>query len=184
MTEAPAEMIERAFAIEIDAPIDKVWNEITKTHSLQRAMFDTMLEAELRPGGRLRYRSANGKRTFIFGEVIEAVSPTRFVHTFAFSNLDDAPTLVAWDLEPTGTGGVRVTVTHSRFVGETKTFKSVNTVWPQILGRIKALAEGRNLSVKDRMMFRMMGAMQFMLPKSTLSENVDQRAAQYPSEIH
>lgn len=165
-------MIERAFSIDIKAPIERVWREITKQGEKQRAMFDTMLEAQFAPGGSLRYRSVDGKHTYIWGDVLESEPPRRLVHTFAFSNLDEAPTVVTWELEQRG-DVCHLTVTHSRFPGETKTLKSVSKVWPQILGRIKAVLERGDVPMGARMQYAMMRAMSFMQPKSLKTESVE-----------
>jgi uncharacterized protein YndB with AHSA1/START domain len=170
-------VIEKAFSIDIKAPITKVWDEITKTGSLQRAMYDTKLEIELRPGGKMRYRTANGKATPVWGEVVEVQKPTRLVHTFAFGGMEEAPTRVAWDLKEIP-GGCRVTVTHSGFPGETKTLKSVSKVWPQILGRFKSVLETGNVPMGTRIGYAMMGAMSFMMPKAMRSDAVEKFIAE------
>ena len=62
------------------------------------------------------YRSEDGRRVFIIGEVHEFLPPKRFVHTFRFTNLPETPTLVEWTLEEKS-GVTRVTVclyTHLR----------------------------------------------------------------------
>ena len=169
-------MIEKAFSIDIDAPVAKVWEEITKTNGLHRAMFDTRLEVEMRPGGKMRYKTANGKAIPVWGEVIEVRKPNRFVHTFAFGGMDDAPTTVTWDLAEIPTG-CRVTVTHSGFPTETKTLKSVTTVWPAILGRYKSILETGKIPLGTRMQYAMMGAMSFMMPKAMRTENVEKYIA-------
>lgn len=177
MTQAPATgTIERVFSIEIKAPIERVWREITTQSAKQRAMFDTMLEAEMRPGGSLRYRTVDKKMTPIWGEVVEVEEPRLFAHTFAFADIDDAPTLVRWELEQQG-DVCRVVVTHSRFQGETKTLKSVSKVWPQILGRLKNVVEGRSIPVGARMQYAMMRWMSFMAPKGLRTENVEAKVA-------
>lgn len=177
MTEATAPgTITRTFQIDIKAPIERVWREITKQNEKQRVMFDTMLEAEMRPGGTLRYRTVDQKMTPIWGEVVEVDEPRLFAHTFAFSNIDDAPTLVRWELEQEGEV-CRVTVTHSRFEGETKTLKSVAKVWPAILGRLKDVVEGRNIPMGMRMQYAMMRWMSFMAPKSMRTDTVEEKVA-------
>ena len=180
MTEAPATQtagtIKRTFQIDIKAPIERVWREITKQDERQRTMFDTMLEAEMAPGGKLRYRTVDKKMTPIWGEVVEIEAPRLFAHTFAFADMDDAPTLVRWELEQQGEM-CRVTVTHSRFAGETKTLKSVSKVWPAILGRLKNVVEGRNIPVGARMQYAMMRWMSFMAPKGLRTENVEAKVA-------
>ncbi len=51
----PTALDDRVLSIEIAAPIEKVWNEITKTGAIQRALYNTVLETDLTPGSRLRY---------------------------------------------------------------------------------------------------------------------------------
>ena len=157
--------------IEIKAPIADVWAEITKLKHVQKPMFNTVLETDFKPGSRMLYRSEDGKRVFILGEIRECRPPTRLVHTFRFTNLTEAPTLVEWTLEEKN-GATRVTVVHSKFVDQKKTSDSVRTSWTAILGNIKAVVETGNVPFKTRMMHGTMQALMFMAPKSTLRENI------------
>jgi uncharacterized protein YndB with AHSA1/START domain len=137
--------------VEIKAPISAVWAEITKLRHAQKPMFNTVLESDFKPGSRMIYRSQDGKRVFIIGEVKEFVPPSRFVHTFRFTNLAEAPTLVEWNLAEQG-GVTRVTVTHSRFVDQQKTADSVRTSWVDILNNIKSVLETGTVPLKTRLM--------------------------------
>jgi uncharacterized protein YndB with AHSA1/START domain len=157
--------------VEIKAPVADVWAEITKLKQIQKPMFGTVLDTDFKPGSRMIYRSEDGKRVFIVGEVHEFVPPKRFVHTFRFTNLPETPTLVEWTLEEKG-GITRVTVVHSKFVDQQKTADSVRTSWVDILSNIKAVVETGDVPFKTRLMLRMMSAFMFMLPKETRRENV------------
>lgn len=157
--------------VEISAPIADVWAEITKLKHTQKPMFNTVLESDFKPGSRMIYRSEDGKRVFILGEVVEFVPPKRFVHTFRFTNLPEEPTLVEWQLQQQGEV-TRVTVTHSKFVNQQKTWDGVRTSWTDILSNIKAVVETGNVPVKTRVMHGLMSAFMFMAPKSTLRENI------------
>lgn len=172
-------MIEKVFEIDIAAPPDRVWHEITRTDRRCRPMFGTMLVVKLAPGGALRYRSVDGKHTFVAGEVVSVDAPRKLVHTFVFPNLPDAPTLVTWELSaiPTGT---RVTVTHARFEGETKTYKAVYTSWPKILGLFKYVIERGDVGAGTKFVHGLMGAMSFMLPKSLRTDVVEAELARNP----
>jgi len=163
-------MLERAFSVDINADVQRVWDEITRRGVPHQPMFGTFLHGDLSPGSVLTYRGKNGRNTFVLGEVFEVRPPSRLVHTFRFSMHKDAPTLVEWDLTPTATG-TRVTVTHSRFEGETKTYKAVSTSWPKILGLYKTLIETGRTPLGTRLQNGMMSAMSFMLPKSVRTEN-------------
>src|SRR6186713_682841 len=157
--------------VEIKAPVEDVWAEITKLKQIQKPMFGTVLETDFKPGSRMLYRSEDGKRVFILGEVREFVPPTRFVHTFRFTNLPETPTLVEWTLEHKG-GITRVTVVHSKFVDQKKTADSVRTSWVEILGNIKAVVETGNVPFLARLKLGMMSAFGFMAPKETLRQNI------------
>lgn len=157
--------------VDINAPIAEVWGEITKLKHAQKPMFNTVLESDFKPGSRMLYRSEDGKRVFILGEVREFLPPHRFVHTFRFTNLAEGPTLVEWDLAEKG-GVTRVTVTHSRFVDQAKTADSVRTSWVDILRDIKAVVESGDVPLGTRIKLRLMSMFMFMAPKETLRENI------------
>lgn len=157
--------------VEINAPITEVWAEITKLRQIQKPMFNTVLETDFKPGSRMIYRSEDGKRVFILGEIKEFVPPTRFVHTFRFTNLREAPTLVEWQLQQIG-ALTRVTVTHSKFVDQRKTADAVRTSWVDILANIKSVVETGNVPFSTRLKHGLMSTFMFMAPKETLRENV------------
>lgn len=175
-------MIDKVFEIEIQAPPPRVWAEITRTGSRCRPMFGTMLVTDLRPGGPIRWRSLDGRHTFVAGEVVEAEAPRLLVHTFVFPNLPDAPTLVRWELAPTAKG-TRVTVTHSRFEGETKTYKAVVTSWVSILDLYRREIEQGDVPFGTKLKLGMMGAMSFVLPKSLRTDVVEEKLRREPPRV-
>lgn len=156
--------------IDIAAPIDTVWAEVTKLNQIQKPFFGTVLETDFKPGSRLLYRSEDGKRVFILGEVIECDAPRKLIHTFRFVGVKETPTRVEWSLETRG-NTTRVTVTHSQFVDQKQTAKAVLTSWPAILGDIKAVVETGDAPWKTRMRNWFMTTFAFMAPKDTLIEN-------------
>ena len=162
-------MIERAFSIEIKAGIQRVWDEITRKGAPHHAMFGTYLHGDLKPGSTMTYRDKSGKHTFVLGQVLEAEPPRRLVHTFRFSMEKDAPTLVEWNLSEKN-GVTTVSVTHSRFDGETRTYKAVSTSWPKILGLYKTIIETGKAPAGTRLSNGVMMAMSFALPRSASTE--------------
>jgi uncharacterized protein YndB with AHSA1/START domain len=170
-------MIERTYAVDVAAPIERVWREVTRTGVRCRPMFGTVLQGPLVAGGPLRYRSVDGRHTFVAGEVLEVSPPRRLVHTFLFPNLPDAPTLVVWDLTPTASG-TRITLTHSKFDGETKTFRAVGRGWPKILALFRAVIETGDVPWRVKVQHALMGALSFLLPKSLRTEEVERALAE------
>lgn len=163
---------DRVLSVDIDVPREKVWAEITKTGRVQRAMMNTLLEAELVPGAKLRYYSSDRKRVFVVGEIVEVVPPKRLKHTYMFTTRSEVPTMVTWELDEIP-GGCRVTLTHGGFTDQEKTHKDVVGGWRMILAAMKAELETGRLGLKTRFLYGLMGAMMFTQPKTTLTEEVD-----------
>lgn len=159
-------------SIHIDVPVQRVWDEITKTGRIQRALYNTVLETDLTPGSRLRYYSPDRKRVFIVGEVVAVDPPRKFSHTYMFTTSVSPYTLVTWELEEER-GGCRVTITHSRWTTEHKAPEKVAAGWREILGLLKHELETGDLPLKAKIMYAMYGAFMFMMPRTTTREYVD-----------
>lgn len=163
---------DQVLSIEIDAPIQRVWQEITKTGAIQRAVNNTVLESSMTPGAKLRYYSPSRKRVFVVGEIVEVVAPRKFSHTWKFTMSPDAPTLVTWELSETPIG-CRVTLTHSRWTDAAKMYKNVGKTWAEILRLLKLEIETGDIDLKAKIMYRMFGALEFILPKTTTVEHAN-----------
>lgn len=175
-------MIEKVYSVDVAAPVERVWAEVTRTGTRCRPMFGTVRLGALEPGAPVRYRSVDGRHTFVAGEVVEVDPPRRLAHTFVFPNLPDAATLVVWELVPVA-GGTRLTVTHSGFPGETKTSRAVDRGWPKILGLFRRVIETGDVGVGVRLQHRLMGALSFVLPKSLRTDAVEARLAADPPRL-
>ena len=173
MTETGA-VNERVASIYIDAPIERVWEEITKTGSLQRPLYNTVLIGDLVPGSRLRYSSSDRKRVFVVGEVVEVAPPVRFVHTYIMTLDPDLETTVSWDLAAEG-DGCRVTLTHSGWTDQHHTAEKTAKGWEEILGLLKAEVETGSIPTKTRLTYNLMRLFSFALPKRTSAEHADEQ---------
>jgi uncharacterized protein YndB with AHSA1/START domain len=165
---------DHVISIHINVPVQRVWDEITKTGRIQRALYNTVLETELKPGSRLRYYSPDRKRVFIVGEVVDVKPPHKFSHTYMFTTSVQPFTLVTWELREES-GGCRVTVTHSGWTSAHKAPEKVAAGWREILGLLKTELETGDLPFKAKMMYAMYGLFMFMMPKSTTTEYVDKQ---------
>lgn len=164
-------LTDHVFVIDIAVPRQRVWDEITRTGRIQLAMNNTVLEGQLTPGSKLRYYSPNKKRVFVVGEVVEVTPPKRFSHTFKLLMQSEDPSLVTWDLEETTTG-CRVTLTHGGWTTQAKTHKGTAGGWVGILAVLKQQLETGDIPVKTKIVYAMMSALMFMLPKSTKVDEV------------
>ena len=162
---------DHVLSIDIMAPVEKVWAEITKSGALQPWIYNTVFESTLQPGAKLRYYSPDKKRVFVVGEVKEVVEPTKFVHTYMFTTRPETPSLVTWELAPID-GGTRVTLTHAGWTDQVATHGSVHKGWKDILANLKSWTEKGEIPFGQKMMYGMMGAMAFMMPASSKTEEV------------
>ncbi len=163
---------DKVFSIEIEAPIERVWEEITKTERANKPMFNTYRRGPMTPGSTFYCEDKGGKRVFTTGEVVEIDPPHRLVETFRFTWYDDKPTLVTWELSATSSGATKVVLTHAQLDPASKTFRDIQKGWPTILGLLKNVCEDGNVPIGTRMKYVMMGSMSFVLPKQTLATNV------------
>jgi uncharacterized protein YndB with AHSA1/START domain len=162
-------MHDKVYSIEINAPITKVWQEITRAGSVCRPMYNTVMDGEFKPGSPYRYRSQSGKHVFTKGTILEVDPPHRMVQTFQFTNFDEKPSLVTWTLEETASGGTKVTIVHSNFDGE-QTATAVGGGWPTILVLYKSVCETGSIPLAKKINHTVMSLMSFMIPKSMSAE--------------
>lgn len=150
-------------SVTIASPVDAVWKALTKTNERQPFYFDSMIEGELKPGAKYRYCTRDGKTTFIEGETVEFVPPTRWSHTFRFVDIPEPPGKVTFTLKPEGTSTV-VTVDHE-LEGRPKHEKRTARGWPFILGNLKQYVETGKISFGARFQNGMMNLVVPLMPK-------------------
>ena len=155
----------------IRGSLEAVWNEITKTDELQGAIFNMRLHTDgLAPGGQIRMRTPDGKYTGVVGEVLEFDPPHRYKHTFRFTNYDDPPCTVLYELREVE-GGVEFTLTSEGVVPGTKTAKEMTRGGDMIAKTLKAIVETGKPPFGVRMLHVLFKLMQPFTPKRSLSEN-------------
>lgn len=127
-------------SIDIGVPVEAAWREITKTGTLQRAFFDTVLVGDLRPGSPYRYTTPDGKRTFIRGTILEVDPPRRLALTFKFVGAKEPEAKVIYELQAIPSG-VRVTIVHEGLDTATRQGRRVSGGWKSILANLRAVLE-------------------------------------------
>jgi len=156
----------------IRGTIDAVWREITKTDELQGCFFNARMHIDgLRPGGKVQMRSADGKYTSVVGEILEFDPPRRFAHTFKFTQYDDPPCKVTYDLKEVE-GGVEFSLTVDDMPVGTKTARDMTRGADFITKTLKSIVEEGRPSLGVRMlygMFKVLGPV--MTPKRCRTEN-------------
>ncbi len=163
---------ERAvFKVTIKGPIDAVWREITKTDSVQRAMFNMRLHTPgLEPGAPFQMRSKDGKIVGIVGEVLEFDPPHRYVTTFRFTRFDDPPCKITYELKEVA-GGTEFVMTLDDLPPGTVTAKQMLQGSPLIVNTLKSLVETGKLPLGTRVLYGIFALMGPLAPKKTRVEN-------------
>ena len=164
--------IERAvFKVVINGPIDAVWREITKTDSVQRAMFNMRLHTPgLKPGAPFQMRSKDGKIVGIVGEVLEFDPPRRYVTTFRFTRFDDPPCRIIYELKEVP-GGTEFVMTLEDLPPGTVTSKQMVQGGDLIIKTLKSLVETGKLPLGTQMLYAMFALLGPLAPKKTRAEN-------------
>jgi hypothetical protein len=85
---------------------------------------------------------------------------------------EEAASLVTWELAEIA-GGCRVTLTHSDWTDQVKTHKGVVSGWREILATLRQELETGDIPLKVKLVYRVMGSLMFLLPRSTRVEEVE-----------
>ncbi|GMA21283.1 SRPBCC domain-containing protein [Arsenicicoccus piscis] len=152
----------QVFRIYIDAPAERIWEAITTSELNNQYGYGGNLEIDLRPGGTYRNFATPGMvqmgmpEVVVTGEVVEADPPHRLVLMWDPVWVEEPATRLTWEIEPTGNGSCRVTLTND-LTDAPKTAEMVEGAgpatneggggWPWILSGLKTLLEsGRSMS--------------------------------------
>lgn len=166
-----AEKQRAVFKVFIKGSVQDVWREITKTDEVQKCMFNMRLHTPgLKVGGPMQMRTKSGKYTGAVGEVIEFDPPRRYAHTFRFTNLEDPPCKVIYDLKEVA-GGVEFTLTLDDMTAGTKSAKQMTQGGTMIVNTLKRVVETGRPSFGVRMLYIMFAAMEPFTPKKLKVEN-------------
>jgi uncharacterized protein YndB with AHSA1/START domain len=166
-----AEREKAVFQVWIHGNLQAVWNEITKTHEPQGCFFNMRLHTTgLALGGQVQWRTASGKNVGVVGEVLEFDPPRRFAHTFRFTQLDDPPCKVIYDLAEKD-GGVLFTMTLDDLPAGTKTAKQMKGGGTLITKSLKGLVEKGKQPFGIRFLFGIMRVLEPLTPKRCRVEN-------------
>ncbi|TAH45589.1 MAG: hypothetical protein EYC71_06100 [Gammaproteobacteria bacterium] len=150
--------------IVIAASQQVIWHELTKQGEPQAAVFNAWLHAQaLAPGKTIQMRTASGNKVMVVGEILEFDPPNRFAHTFRFTQYDDPPCTVIYELKPVE-GGVEVSLVVENLPVGTRTGKSMEGGSHSILSTLKTVAENGRPGLGTRILYALMSRMEFVLP--------------------
>jgi uncharacterized protein YndB with AHSA1/START domain len=162
-----AETPELVYRIFIQADLQRVWHELTKTGEAQGAVFNAWLHTTgFAPGDAMQMRTGSGRHVIVDGEIVEWKPPHHFAHTHRFTQYDDAPCTVRYELEAVG-GGVQVTLRVQGLAAGSRTAKDMAGGGTMIVETLKAICESGRPKLGTRLMYWLFAHMEFVLPKRT-----------------
>ena len=163
---------ERSFyRVTINAPIHKVWAELTRTDTVLPFFFNSVCKTTgLAPGAPVRMVSKNGKYAAVVGEVLEFDPPYRYAHTFKFTSLDDPMCVVRYVLREVD-GGTEFTLVSEGVAPGTKSEKYMASGSKFIADNLKAWVENGRPTASGRFALFMMGLTSFMTPARCRTDN-------------
>ncbi len=162
----------RVAKIIIYAPIETVWNELVKTNRPQPFFFgaECRTDGQLGNGAPIRMTSPNGKHVSVAGTITVFEPPFRYGHTFQFTNLDDPPCHVTYELKEVE-GGTEFSLITEGAIPGSKTEKSMAQGESYITQNLKSFIETGKPTTGGRMILAMIKLMTPFSPKATLVEN-------------
>jgi uncharacterized protein YndB with AHSA1/START domain len=125
---------------------EKLWDALTTPAFTRQYWFGMAITSDWKVGSSMTYQK-DGKAV-VDGKVLVADRPKLLSYTFRESSGEaslEPPTKVTLELEPeAGTETVRLTVTHTDFVVNSKHRPSISQGWPAVLSGLKSLLETGN----------------------------------------
>ena len=160
------------YRVVIKAPIETVWSELVKTDEVLPFFFGAVCKTEhgLVAGAPMAMRTRNGKYTSVVGKVLEFSPPHRYSHTFKFTNYDDAPCTVTYELKEVE-GGVEFSLITSNVPTDSKTEKSMAQGGPFIVNNFKSMVETGKPVLSGRLILFMIALTQPLTPGACKTEN-------------
>lgn len=166
------------FQIVIEASVDAVWRDITRTDAPIACFFNNRMvlgRGGLTRGTKLAMRSADSKYTGVVGTILECDPPRRFAHTFRFTNFDDPECRVTYELR--AIAGERGPATEFTLIVDdlplgTKTAKQMVQGGTMIVNTLKSTMETGRPSAGIRLLFAIFKIITpLVTPKKSRSEH-------------
>ena len=159
------------YRVVIDAPIHKVWAEITRTDSVLPFFFNSVCKTPgLAVGAPVRMVSKDGKYAAVVGDVLEFDPPFRYAHSFKFTSLDDPACVVRYVLKEVD-GGTEFTLITEGVPAGSKSGKYMESGGHFITANLKSFVETGKPTTGGRIALFMMALSAPFTPARCRIEN-------------
>lgn len=155
----------QVFRVVIHASVADVWREITRTDAPIKCFFNSRMRLSrggLTKGSKMAMETPNGKYVGVFGEILEVVLLRKFSHTFRFTNLDDPPCVITYELRELpgasagGGAATEFTMTISEATPGSKSLKQMTGGATLIVNTLKSVLETGRPSFGVRVLYAIM----------------------------
>jgi uncharacterized protein YndB with AHSA1/START domain len=164
----------QVFKVVIDAPVETVWSTLVKTDAVLPFFFGAVCDAQggLATGSSMRMVSADRKNALVVGNVLEFSPPHRYSHTMGFTQFNEEPATVTYELKSLGPQKTEFTLELTRLpAASPKTSKSMAQGGAFIVENLKALVETGKPAGSGKMVGIVNALTGWMTPKSCRIEN-------------
>jgi uncharacterized protein YndB with AHSA1/START domain len=131
------------YVMYIETTPEKLWDALISPEFTKKYWFDISVTSDWKVGSPMTYMK-DGKE-LVQGKVLAFDRPKLLSYTFREANTEasnEPPTKVTLEIEPeAGTKTVRLTVTHTDFILNSKHRPSISGGWPAVLSGLKSLLE-------------------------------------------
>ncbi len=170
--EQPEKAERQYYRVTINAPIHKVWAELTRQDAVLPFFFNSVCKTpSMEKGSPVRMVSKNGKFTAVAGDILEFDPPHRYAHSFKFTSLDDPPCVVIYELKEIDAHTTEFTLISEGVPAGTKSEGYMKQGGDFITANFKAFVETGKPTPGGSFALFMMGLTAFMTPSSCKSEN-------------
>lgn len=135
--------LKHIFVIYIKTTKEKLWDALTNPEMTSQYYFESRIKSDLEKGSTIEFiiKDEKGQESVPVSGIIEEIDPyNRLVYTFDHLGSGDVPSRVSFDIEDTDRG-LKLSVVHDKFEGETDTYREVGNGWPYILSGLKTVLE-------------------------------------------
>jgi uncharacterized protein YndB with AHSA1/START domain len=122
---------------------EKLWDALINPEFTRQYWFGMNVTSDWKVGSSMKY--IKDGETLVEGKIIEATRPKILSYSFHEVDMESShepATKVILEIEPeAGTGTVRLTVTHTEFVANSKHRANISQGWPAVLSNLKSMLE-------------------------------------------
>ena len=135
--------VSHVFQIYIRSSAKHLWQALTQPEKTRQYFYGTSIRSDFKAGSKVDYYQldeAGNEFSPVVGEIIDVVPEKLLDHTFTFTDRDDPPSRVTYQIEEMGEM-VKLTVIHSELDAASRTYEDVGQGWPYIISGLKSMLE-------------------------------------------